>query len=71
MGAELPKLTVPTLALHGDADPIAPAGPVTAYAAQVEALSARVFPGAHHDVLNEAAHAEVAAAVIAFITEHT
>ncbi len=71
MGAELPKLTVPTLALHGDADPIAPAGAVTAYAEQVEALSARVFPGAHHDVLNEAAHAEVAAAVIAFIAEHT
>jgi alpha-beta hydrolase superfamily lysophospholipase len=69
MGAELPKLTVPTLAVHGDADPIAPVGAVTAYADQVEALSARVFPGARHDVLNEAAHAEVAAAVVAFIDE--
>ncbi len=71
MGSELPKLTVPTLAIHGGADPIAPVGAVTAYADQIEALDVRVFPGARHDVLNEAVHAEVAEAVIAFVAEHT
>jgi alpha-beta hydrolase superfamily lysophospholipase len=71
MGAELPTLTVPTLALHGSVDPIAPVDAVTAYGDQIEALSVRVFPGARHDVLNETVHAEVAEAAIAFIIEHT
>ena len=71
IGAELPKLTVPTLALHGNVDPIAPVGAVAAYGDQLEALSVQVFPGAGHDVLNETVHAEVAAAVIAFIIDHT
>ncbi len=69
-GTELPALTVPTLAVHGTADPIAPVGPVRAYADQIEALSIAEFPGAHHDVLNETVHREVAAAVIAFVGTH-
>lgn len=66
-GSDLPKLTVPTLALHGVNDPIAPIGPVRAYAEQIEALRIAEFAGARHDVLNEAMHAEVAATVIDFI----
>ena len=43
-GADLPKLTVPTLAVHGDADPIAPIGAVRAYAEQIEALQVARVP---------------------------
>ncbi|MFV1364333.1 alpha/beta fold hydrolase [Mycolicibacterium elephantis] len=68
-GSELPKLAVPTLALHGVNDPIAPIGPVRAYAEQIEALRIAEFAGARHDVLNETMHAEVAATVIDFLRE--
>ncbi len=68
-GSDLPKLAVPTLALHGVSDPIAPIGPVRAYAEQVDALRIAEFPGARHDILNETVHSEVAAAVIDFIGE--
>ncbi|BBY81690.1 alpha/beta fold hydrolase [Mycolicibacterium pulveris] len=68
-GSELPKLAVPTLALHGVNDPIAPIEPVRAYAEQIEALRIAEFVGARHDVLNETMHAEVAATVIDFIGE--
>ncbi|MFM9035691.1 MAG: alpha/beta hydrolase [Mycobacterium sp.] len=66
-GAELPKLTVPTLAVHGEIDPIAAPGAVRAYAEQIPALSYREFPGTRHDVLNDVTHREVAAAIIGFI----
>jgi alpha-beta hydrolase superfamily lysophospholipase len=66
-GAELPTLTVPTLAVHGDADPIAPIGPVRAYAEQIAALQLAEFRGAHHDILNETVHRDVATTVIGFI----
>lgn len=66
-GAELPKLAVPTLALHGAADLIAPAGAVRAYAEQIEPLQFKEFAGLRHDILNESAHREVAAEIIGFI----
>ncbi len=66
-GADLPKLAVPTLALHGVNDPIAPIGPVRAYAEQIDALQIVEFAGARHDVLNETMHSEVVATVIDFI----
>lgn len=69
-GTELPALTVPTLAVHGTADPIAPIGPVRTYAEQIEALSIAEFAGAHHDVLNETVHHEVAATVIDYVGKH-
>ena len=40
-GRDLPELTVPTLAVHGVADPIAPVGAVHAYAEQIEPLAAQ------------------------------
>lgn len=69
-GAELPKLAVPTLALHGSADVIAPAGAVKAYAEQVVPLQFKEFPGRRHDILNEDVHREVAADIVAFIDAH-
>lgn len=68
-GSELPKLTVPTLAVHGEIDPIADPGAVRAYAEQIPAIHYRAFPGTRHDVLNDITHAEVAAAIIDFIDE--
>lgn len=68
-GAVLPKLTVPTLAVHGSQDPIAQIGAVRAYAEQIEPLHLAEFPGARHDILNETVHREVTAAVVKFIDE--
>ena len=70
-GAELPELTVPTLAVHGEIDPIASVGAVRAYAEQIEALRLREFEGSRHDILNESVHREVAAAIVDFIYEQT
>jgi alpha-beta hydrolase superfamily lysophospholipase len=69
-GAELPGLAVPTLAVHGESDPLAPASAVAAYANQIDALRFTGFAGGHHDILNEAAHREVAATIVAFVDEH-
>lgn len=66
-GSELPTLTVPTLAVHGSADPVSPIGPVRAYAEQIDTLQIAEFPGAKHDILNETVHRDVVATVIAFI----
>src|SRR6201991_2874298 len=68
-GADLPKLAVPTLAIHGSSDPIAQIGAVRAYAEQIEPLQLKEFPGARHDILNETVHHEVAATIIDFIEE--
>jgi alpha-beta hydrolase superfamily lysophospholipase len=65
-GADLPGLQVPTLAVHGTADPVAPIGAVRAYAEQIDPLQLREFPG-RHDILNETVHRDVAAAIVEFI----
>lgn len=70
-GDELPRLTVPTLAVHGEFDPIAVPGAVRAYAEQIPALQYREFPGARHDVLNDTCHRDVAEVVVAFIRGHS
>ena len=64
LARELDK--VPTLAVHGAADPIAPIGAVRAYAEQIDPLQLKEFPG-HHDILNETVHREVAAAIVDFV----
>lgn len=66
-GAVLPKLEVPTLAVHGSNDPIAQIGAVRAYAEQIDALHLAEFAGARHDILNETVHREVAAAIVDFV----
>jgi len=69
-GSELPTLSVPTLAVHGVNDPIAPIGAVRAYAEQIESLSLVEFAGARHDILNESRHRDVAASIIEFVGRH-
>jgi alpha-beta hydrolase superfamily lysophospholipase len=66
-GSELPTLAVPTLAVHGTNDPIAPVGAVRAYAEQVDPLQLKEFPRARHDILNETVHRDVAAAIVDFV----
>ncbi|GAT11447.1 alpha/beta fold hydrolase [Mycolicibacterium novocastrense] len=68
-GAVLPKLAVPTLAVHGSNDPIAAVGAVRAYSEQIDSLRLAEFEGARHDVLNETVHREVAATIVGFIDE--
>ena len=70
-GAKLPGLTLPTLAVHGSNDPIAPVGAVRAYAEQIAALSLFELTGGGHDILNDVSHREVAARIAAFVDEHT
>ena len=69
-GAELPKLAVPTLAVHGVNDPIAPIGAVRAYAEQIDPLQLTEFPGGRHDILNDTVHREVADAIVNFVDKH-
>ena len=52
---------MPTLAVHGSNDPIAPVGALRAYAEQIEALSLVEIEGGGHDILNDVTHREVAA----------
>lgn len=70
-GVELPKLTVPTLAVHGGADPIAAPGAVRAYAEQIPTLRYREFAGGRHDILNDSMHREVVETVVTFVREQT
>ena len=70
-GSQLPKLAVPTLAVHGEADPIAPIGAVRAYAEQIEPLQLKGFAGGRHDILNDTTHREVTAAIIEFVGQQT
>jgi pimeloyl-ACP methyl ester carboxylesterase len=69
MGAELPQLAVPTLAVHGENDPIAPVGVVRAYAEQIEPLRLSEIEGGRHDILNDTTHRRVAQSIIDFIGE--
>lgn len=70
-GSELPKLTVPTLAVHGAIDSIAVPGAVRAYAEQIPALRYVEFAGNRHDVLNDISHREVTDTIVAFIDERS
>jgi alpha-beta hydrolase superfamily lysophospholipase len=69
-GATLPTLAVPTLAVHGSNDPIAPVGALRAYAEQIEALSLIEITGGGHDILNDVTHQRVAADIVDFIGLH-
>jgi pimeloyl-ACP methyl ester carboxylesterase len=69
-GTTLPTLAVPTLAVHGSNDPIAPVGALRAYADQLDPLSLFEVEGGGHDILNDVTHREVAAAIVEFIGQH-
>jgi alpha-beta hydrolase superfamily lysophospholipase len=66
-GAELPKLAVPTLAVHGSDDPIADIGAVRAYAEQIEPLRLEEIAGGRHDILNDVTHQAVSDTIIEFV----
>ena len=70
-GSDLPKLRVPTLAIHGEDDPIADVGAVRAYADQIDALRLQAFDGGRHDILNDVMHAVVAQTIIDFVLDAT
>ncbi|GAB3322834.1 alpha/beta hydrolase [Geodermatophilus aquaeductus] len=61
--------SVPTLVLHGEADPVVPVGDSRALVARLPHATLRTFPGDLHDVLNEhdrdAVHDVVAGFVLA------
>lgn len=68
-GSTLPTLTLPTLAVHGTNDPIAPVGAVRAYGEQIPALTVFEVAGGGHDILNDVSHREVAARIVQFVDE--
>ena len=67
--AEIDRLTMPILFLHGAGDPYVP------YRASLEAVvrmpsddkTMRVYPGARHELVNETNRGEVLAAIAAFV----
>ncbi|GAA4396349.1 alpha/beta fold hydrolase [Tsukamurella soli] len=69
LDAELPGVTLPILAVHGQRDAIAPLGGVAAWRDRLPGLRISVVPGAGHDVLNEVAHRRVADDVAAFVLQ--
>ncbi|BBY26153.1 alpha/beta fold hydrolase [Mycolicibacterium sediminis] len=70
-GHDLPGLAIPTLAVHGEDDPIADPGAVRAYAEQIDPLTLLEIHGGRHDILNDVTHREVAAAVADFVVAQT
>jgi alpha-beta hydrolase superfamily lysophospholipase len=65
--ADLASLTVPVLAVHGDADRVAPAiEAATVLAAAPDAEVVFVVDG-RHDILNDVSHRSVAAAIVQFL----
>jgi alpha-beta hydrolase superfamily lysophospholipase len=70
-GADLPSLAIPTLAVHGESDPIAAIGAVRAYAEQIDPLELVEFPHGRHDILNDTSHRDVAAVVCDFVIKRT
>ena len=68
--AEIGRLTMPVLVLHGHADPF------VWYRTSLEAacrfptadLTVRVFPGARHELVNETNRAEVLGEIVRFVT---
>ena len=66
LAANFADVPLPVLFVHGEDDPVAPIAPTREWSARVRDGQLAEFPGAHHDVLNESAHREVAAAIIGF-----
>jgi len=68
--AEIDRVTMPVLFLHGDADPFVPFATSLAAAKAFPTydLTVRVYPGARHEVLNETNRDEVIGELVAFVT---
>lgn len=59
---------LPVLAVHGAEDPIAPVEDAVAWSARINGCI-ETFPGSKHDVLNDTAHAQVAAVIADFVVQ--
>lgn len=62
------SLTVPTLALHGGDDRLVPTH-TSAFIADLPTVERRVYPGLHHEILNEPEGPEVVADIVAWIND--
>jgi alpha-beta hydrolase superfamily lysophospholipase len=60
-------IALPVLFVHGGNDPIVPVSDARSWSARIPDGRITEFPGAHHDVLNETVHREVAAVVADFV----
>jgi alpha-beta hydrolase superfamily lysophospholipase len=58
---------LPVLFVHGELDPLAPVAGSRRWAQALASASLAEFAGARHDILNETAHAEVAAAIAEWV----
>ncbi|NDK92610.1 alpha/beta hydrolase [Gordonia desulfuricans] len=67
---DLPASTIPLLAVHGRNDAVAPLDGVTAWQDRLPTLRVEVVADGAHDVLNEVAHAHVAAVIGRHIGDH-
>jgi alpha-beta hydrolase superfamily lysophospholipase len=61
------EVTLPVLFVHGSDDPIVPVADAREWAGRLKRARLAEFAGARHDILNEAVHREVAAAITEFI----
>lgn len=71
--AELDRITMPVMFLHGDADPFVPYETSMAAVKQMPTkdLTVRVYPGARHELVNELNRDEVIAALVSFVERVT
>jgi len=60
-------VTLPVLFVHGEQDPVVPVQIARDWSVRVPDGRLAEFAGAHHDVLNETVHRDVAAAITGFI----
>lgn len=58
---------LPTLVIHGDADPLTPLAQAVAPYASADNAVVKVVHGGRHDVLNDATHRAVAATLVLFL----
>ncbi len=62
-----PRVAVPLLAVHGEADALSPAAEAVAAYRRLGAVQIAVVAGGLHDVLNDVTHRSVAATVVLFL----
>jgi alpha-beta hydrolase superfamily lysophospholipase len=67
--AELDRITMPVMFLHGDSDPFVPFETSLAAVKKMPTkdLTVRVYPGARHELVNELNRDEVIAALATFV----
>jgi alpha-beta hydrolase superfamily lysophospholipase len=67
LAAGFGQVTLPVLFVHGSDDPVIPVAHAREWAGRLKRARLAEFAGARHDILNEAAHQEVASVITGFI----